>query len=229
MQMKLPSISTQIVVLSVMALVAFAFWDTIFIYPIKLFVVLLHEMSHGLAAILTGGSIDHIEISEQVGGVCWTSGGWRFAVASAGYLGSILWGGVILIAATRGKSAQAVAGIIAIIVLALTIVYVRNTFGVIFGLIFGIGMIALAKFASTTITQYVLKFLGTVSCLYALVDIKEDLFTLQHRGSDADALAELTGIPALLWGILWLVIAVVAFWKFVKIAARTSTTTQAME
>ncbi len=31
-----------------MFIIAIALWDTVFIYPIKLFVVMLHEISHGL-------------------------------------------------------------------------------------------------------------------------------------------------------------------------------------
>ena len=32
-------------------------WDTPLIYPLKIFVVLLHEISHGIVALATGGSI----------------------------------------------------------------------------------------------------------------------------------------------------------------------------
>ena len=57
--------------LAAMFVVAGIFWDTIFIYPIKLFVVALHEFSHGVAAILTGGSIVRIEIDYRIGGLCY--------------------------------------------------------------------------------------------------------------------------------------------------------------
>ena len=69
------------------------FWDTSFVYPLKLFVVLLHEISHGLAAVLTGGEIQAVEITPQQGGVCRCPGGNVFFTLSAGYLGSLLWGG----------------------------------------------------------------------------------------------------------------------------------------
>ena len=41
-------------------LLAFLLWNTFLIYPIKLFVVLTHEMSHGIAAIVSGGKLDLI-------------------------------------------------------------------------------------------------------------------------------------------------------------------------
>ena len=41
-------------------LLAFLLWNTFLIYPIKLFVVLTHEISHGIAAIVSGGKLDLI-------------------------------------------------------------------------------------------------------------------------------------------------------------------------
>ena len=47
--------STRIIVVLVLAAVSIFFWHSIVLYPVKLFVVLMHELSHALAAILTGG------------------------------------------------------------------------------------------------------------------------------------------------------------------------------
>lgn len=52
-------------------------------------------------------------------------------------------------------------------------------------------------------------FLGVFAAAYALWDIRDDLF-LRSGGSDADALAAATGVPALLWAILWTVISLLA-------------------
>ena len=53
-----------------LALVAliFALWSTPVMVPLKIIVVLLHELSHGFAAVLTGGSIEQITISPEQGG-----------------------------------------------------------------------------------------------------------------------------------------------------------------
>src|SRR5438132_1159513 len=49
-----------------------------------------------------------------------------------------------------------------------------------------------------------LVFLASFSALYALFDIRDDLLHLgPPRGSDADALAQITFIPAIVWGIGW--------------------------
>ena len=58
-----------------LAAVVYAFWSTVFVWPLRLFVVLLHEVSHGLAAVATGGRIVSIELSPAEGGLCTTAGG----------------------------------------------------------------------------------------------------------------------------------------------------------
>ena len=73
-----------------LALLVYAFWSTLAVWPLRLFVVLLHEVSHGLAALLTGGRIVAIELSPREGGLCTTAGGWPFVISSAGYISTPL-------------------------------------------------------------------------------------------------------------------------------------------
>ena len=61
-----------------------ALWDTVVIYPIKVFVVLLHEVSHALAAMATGGSVERILLNANQGGAAYTVGGNPFITLSAG-------------------------------------------------------------------------------------------------------------------------------------------------
>jgi len=183
-------------------------WDTIAIYPIKVFVVLLHEISHGLAAIATGGSISRIEVNSNQGGVCWTSGGIRFVVASAGYLGSLLFGALIFLAAGWTKIARPLAALVGMFILSMTVVYVRNWFGFGFGLLAGLALLAGAVRLPSTIVSFVLQLLGISSCLYAILDIKSDTISRRGIGSDADTLAEMTWIPGVVWGVLWIVLSV---------------------
>ena len=75
------------------------FWSTPIVYPVKIFVVLLHEISHAAMAVATGGTIQRIELSSLEGGACYCPGGNAFLTASAGYLGSSAWGGLMFTAA----------------------------------------------------------------------------------------------------------------------------------
>ena len=51
-----------------LAAAALVLWDTFLVYPFRLFVVFLHEISHGLAAVATGGRIVSIGLSFDEGG-----------------------------------------------------------------------------------------------------------------------------------------------------------------
>ena len=72
-------------------------WDTAFIYPLKIFVVLLHEVSHAIAIWATGGVVDHIVLDPRQGGATLGRGGSAFLALSAGYLGSLLWGTALVL------------------------------------------------------------------------------------------------------------------------------------
>ena len=74
-------------------------WDTPVVYPLKIFVVLLHEVSHAVAAVATGGHVDRIVLDPYQGGAAYVTGGNAFITLSAGYLGSLAWGVLLILAA----------------------------------------------------------------------------------------------------------------------------------
>lgn len=193
-------------------------WETPVVYPVKVFVVFLHEISHAVAALATGGSVQRIELSPRLGGACYCPGGNAFLTLSAGYLGSLAWGALILEAGQRagGRAFRVVQGLGAG-VLILTLLFVRGTFGLLFGLLFGSGLLLAAPRLSGEANRVLLTFLGLTSALYAILDIKADVLDRPHLPSDAYMLAQLTGVPTVVWGILWIAIAVaVSAWLFVR-------------
>ena len=90
----------------VIGLVALCFWNSAPVYPLRIFVVFLHEISHGIAAALTGGRIVAIGLTFDEGGVCITDGGPRFLILNAGYLGSLFWGALFLVLSARTRSTK---------------------------------------------------------------------------------------------------------------------------
>jgi hypothetical protein len=189
------------------ALFAYLLWDTPVVYPLKIFVVFLHEISHGLAAVATGGSIERIELSANEGGVCWTRGGSRFLTASAGYLGSMAWGALLLVAGARTRFDRALVGLVGVFVIAVTLLYVRSAFGLVYGIGAGGVLIAVAAALPPGVSDMLLRVIGTVSCLYAPWDIASDLLLRDVPGSDAHTIAGITGIPAVFWGSMWAIMA----------------------
>ncbi|MBN1564741.1 MAG: M50 family metallopeptidase [Anaerolineae bacterium] len=82
-------------------LVALVLWQMQGVYfltqPFRLFVTMIHELGHGLAAVLTGGEFIRFEVTKRGAGLAYTSGGWRFAIIQAGYLGTAIFGACLLI------------------------------------------------------------------------------------------------------------------------------------
>ncbi|NBV54813.1 MAG: hypothetical protein EBR79_03775, partial [Proteobacteria bacterium] len=78
-----------------MLIVAMALSKSPLGWPLKWAETFYHELSHGLACILTGGRVRRIELNLNGSGVCTTQGGWRLPILLAGYTGAALWGGVL--------------------------------------------------------------------------------------------------------------------------------------
>lgn len=183
-------------------------WDTPLVYPLKIFVVLLHEISHGAVAVVTGGRIERIVLDPNQGGACHCPGGSPLLTLSAGYLGSLAWGAVlVLLAQARRVRARWVTGVVGGAILALTALYLRGLFAVLFGVTAGLSLAATARWLSAGVNREVVRVLGLTSCLYAILDIKSDVLDRPHLASDASMLASLTGVPTVLWGILWIAVA----------------------
>jgi hypothetical protein len=191
--------------------VLWIFWPTLLAYPFKIFVVFLHELSHALAAVATGGRVAAITLDPREGGATWVQGGNRFIMLSAGYLGSLLWGlSLLAIARCRPRAARAAVQALGILTLLVTLVYVRNAFGIVFGLLFGGALYAAGRRLRQDAAVVMLSGLGLTSALYALLDIRSDVLLQPGAPSDAALLANLTGIPALAWGVFWGALALVA-------------------
>ncbi len=191
-------------------------WDTSAVYPLKVFVVLLHEISHAIVAVATGGTIERIVLDPNQGGACYCPGGNAFATLTAGYLGSLAWGGLLVTAGQAKRlNSRWVTGAAGILVIALTLAYVRSTFGFGFGLAFGLALVVGAAKLSAAVNQGILLTLGLTSCLYAILDIKSDILDRPELQSDAAMLGDLTGIHTVVWGSLWITVAVLASaWLF---------------
>lgn len=176
--------------------------------------VLLHELSHAAAAVATGGRVVSIVLDPMQGGACHCPGGDAFLTLSAGYLGSLLWGAGMILAAGSGRvrARWVVAGAGALVAV-VSALYVRSLFGVVFGLFFGVALLAAGRRLTEIWNRRILLVLGLTSCLYAVLDIKSDVLDRPHLDSDARMLAGLTGVPTAVWGVLWIGISLgICFW-----------------
>jgi Peptidase M50B-like len=119
--------------LPLLALACVLAWDTPILTPLKILVVFLHEGSHALATLLTGGSVLAMHLVANQGGEVISQGGWPVVIISAGYLGSLFWGALILVLAARSSADRWIMALLGAGMLLLTVLYVRNVYGGVFG------------------------------------------------------------------------------------------------
>jgi hypothetical protein len=179
------------------------FWLTPVLYPLKIFVVFIHETGHALATVLTGGRVVSMVVTPWESGYVQHIGGNPLLVASAGYVGSALFGGLMLCLSGRESWATTIFAALALLFGIVTVWFVRNAFGIVFGLgsAVGCGVLAWKRFPGA---HYIIDVLAVMSSLYALYDLSD--FLLVGARTDAVILARITRVPAFIWAILWSVI-----------------------
>lgn len=195
----------------VMVVVTFLLWDTWLTYPVQLFVVFVHECSHALAGLLTGGEVKEIRINADLSGHAIIVGGWSFVFIQAGYLGSAAAGAGLVVAAARPRSARTTLRVMAVLTAAFGVAFTASFFSTtfLFALLVAGAFAWASRDAPDEVVRWGLIYIATVTAMYALIDIREDLLHWEHRGeNDAVILAQRTGIPALVWAIAWAAVSV---------------------
>lgn len=224
----------QVKTLLIAALLSIALWfipyADILTYPFRIFVTFIHEGGHAFAAILTGNSVASLSVATNGSGETYTTQGGLFSallISSAGYLGSMAFGALLLWLIRRNIAARYVLIGSAALILTLTLGYGLFSFSL-FTLVSGFaitaGLIALAMYAAPRVATFAVSFLAMQCVLNAVLDLKTVLFLSSPFGprvaTDAGNLAQATGIPAIFWSIFWIGLAFV----ILSLAMRAYTT-----
>lgn len=200
-------------------------------YPFRIFVTFIHEGGHALAALLTGNSVASLSVATNASGETYTTQGGLISqvfISSAGYIGSMAFGALLLILIRKAVAARIVLLACGIYVFALTMIFglIKPLFWVnawsgipftlVAGLFISVGLVLIARFASARVAAFFVSFLAVQSVLNALFDLKT-LFTLglpfgQRVPTDAVNMATVTGIPALFWTVAWIALALGILW-----------------
>lgn len=218
-----PIDTKSVLILVALFVAVWALWDTPLVYPVKIFVVWLHELGHALAALLTGGQVIGIEVFPEEGGVTTTIGGWPFVILSAGYLGSLFFGAALLYFSSRRRWGRGLIMVLAVLLVVSTLLFFRNAFAVAYGLAAAAVLFFCAYRLPLEVNSTIVRFIAVASCLYAVLDIRSDLFTPVPAGpivNDATALGRLTGLPSIVWAVLWMIISLIVLVYFLRAALR---------
>lgn len=191
----------------------------------QLLVTFLHESSHGLAAIFTGGRLQQFSVSPDCSGLAFTTGGFRPLILVAGYMGGCAWGGAMLLAARARGLARPILFALSLFMLAFTICFTRNLFGIVVGLGWGAFFGWAAWKGRGWQLSLLLSFLAVRNSINALVDLR-DLVWISGRSStvtDASLMSmELTHglIPAIVFALMIGLASFTVFGFFLYLAFR---------
>ncbi len=202
------------------------FWHSAVLFPLRAFVVLVHEAGHALAVLLTGGEVLHLVVRPDESGEVLSRGGWRILVSSAGYVGTALLGSMLL-ALTRNPKAHRIAvGILGAVLVLVTVLYVpfSNPFGFGLGLAWGALLLVMAVKRFPHLAR-VVDALAVMLCLYAVYDFADYLLHDTDR-TDAGILARYLGVPWLAYpiGLGWTLVSLWLMYRGLRIALGTKAT-----
>ena len=173
-----------------------------------------HELSHGLAALITGGSIVRIELFINGAGLCTTRGGSAFFISFMGYAGAIGWGGLIYVIASTHQKVTRYITLLLLFIFALSIVlWVRD----ILTLFIVIGLASLF-YLKWTFRHKIIPILVQLTGLLVLLNaVLSPLHLLDGRFlGDGAALSSLTGIPEIIWVVMWSSLGVAVLYQLGK-------------
>jgi len=197
-------------------------WNTKIAYPFVVITTFLHEISHALAFVMTGGTVLEFNVHADGSGTVPGYDGSLFFIFSSGYVGSCLLGSMLYLLAARTHWDRWILGFFGVGVLALTIGFSGNSFSLFFSLITAIVALGLAKFAPRQICDFLIRFIGLSSMLYPVNDMYRSIILNSNLRTDAVMLAEKVGGSSIIWGLLWMIVSLAIIALTLKLSFKRS-------
>jgi len=186
--------------------------------PFKWLESYFHEISHGISALVTGGTIVKIQLFPNGAGLCTTHGGLNFLISFMGYAGAIFWGTLIYaIASVHQRIAHIFSGLVICLLVLTLLFWVRDILSFFIVSVLLVIFVAQFKLPKSSYLQVALKLTGTLVLVNSLYS---PWYLIDGRSlGDGAALAELTMIPEFIWVFIWSLLGILSL---VMLAKRTS-------
>ena len=191
-------------------------------YPFRIFVTFIHEGGHALAAFVTGNSVQSLTVSPDGSGLVYSTNGGLLSslfVSSAGYLGAMTFGALLLWLVRHRVKARAVLAASGVLVLLLATVFgffaplwnmsLPGLFTLVAGVVLPLGLFAAAKYLKPRAATFLVSFLAVQCVLNAVFDLRNVLYASAFSDAHTDAanMAAATGVPSIFWVLFWIVVA----------------------
>ena len=226
-----PQAITLLIATAISVVLWFIPFAEVLTYPFRIFVTFIHEGGHAIAALLTGNTVASLSVATNASGETYTTHGGlvsQFLISSSGYIGSMAFGALLLVLIRKAIAARIVLVGSAVFIFALTMIFglfkplfsFASWSGIPFtlmaGTVISVGLVLIARFASAKVATFFVSFLAVQCVLNALFDLKTVFFLSSPFAptvpTDAVNMAAATGIPAVLWAVLWIFLAVGILW-----------------
>lgn len=178
-------------------------------YPLMLLSTLVHELGHGIAAMLVGGSFDRFEMYADGSGVAYSRGAFgRFSrafISAGGLVGPALIGGVGFVVGRSTRGARVGLAVFGVVLLVALILVVRSVFGVAFVAATVVLCLGIALRAPAWVSQVAVVFIA-VQLALSVFSRGDYLFTQWaetgsgRMPSDVQQMSEALFLPYWFWG-----------------------------
>jgi hypothetical protein len=219
-----PQVTTLLLATALSLCLWFLPYAELLAYPFRIFVTFIHEGGHALASFVTGNSVRSLTVSADGSGLVYSSHDTLLSglfISSAGYLGAMLFGALLLwLVRVRVKAHVVLMGS-ATLVLLLAVTFglfaplwnlrMPGLFTLLAGVALPAGLFAAAKYLSPRAATFLVSFLAVQCVLNAVFDLRNVLFASAFTDAHTDAanMAAATGIPGVFWALFWIVVAFV--------------------
>jgi hypothetical protein len=215
----------------------------IVLYPFKLLATWMHETSHALVMIITGAGFDHMDVYRDGSGLAYArhgvGGAGKAVIAAAGYMGTPLFGAVLLVVGQEPRAARRSQALIGGLLLA-SVAVVTGRFGQIAVASTGAVALIAAMALPDRGAVMVANFVAAQACINAVVDIRvlyRPTLVVDGQtmgGSDAHTMAGATFGTTEPWAIwvwasVWLLWSLALFFAALALARRRRAAVAAAE
>ena len=182
---------------------------------------LIHESAHAIVSLLSSGEVVHVKLSADASGAAQTKSKYwlgKVLTSLAGYLGSSLAAWLLFYLVLHNKYTWVYYLLFALILVNLTL-WVRNTFGIIWLLVFGTLSGFVYWYSNADYMYYFAVFISFV----VLINSVSTAITLLYisiktpgKSGDAKNLSDFTLIPSLIWALLFVGFSVFVAYKVIQ-------------
>ena len=213
-----PQVMTLLLATALSVLLWFLPYAEFLTYPFRIFVTFIHEGGHALASLLTWNSVHSLNVAPDGSGVVYSTGGGLLSqmfVSSAGYVGAMTFGALLLLLIRRAIAARYVLAASGALILLLTVFFgflaplwnlsLPGLFTLVAGVALPLGLFAAAKYLGPRAAMFLVSFLAVQCVLNAVFDLRTVIYAsaLTDAQTDAMNMRMATGIPAIFWALFW--------------------------